>query len=542
MTANIDRSVDERWLRNCVAAFLFAMLSYFAVIPISQTHWLLHSGFVFFLLWWLPFRYWPAVLLGTIVGRMNQGVWNYALGMPSIYGINWFSNYQWTHTPVLAFLGQVADPLALSSGAMFLKWIGITPAGLQRERSMLMLHVGALISGFVAACKDRLYVYIDGAELDVASFFLRVFLGHFIGIMLIAPLLAIAVVPGYRMGMRKILGAAGWLLPFFAGVVYVGVFSKSPLVLELLRMFMLTAVIVFALRYGWRGAAVSMFIASLAIGLVDRFGIKAETAALIQAFLAVAGAMALLFGMGQDILVERNAQLIDSNRRTSELADELRDASLKMQLIEVKERRQLALELHDEFGQNLTALQTHLQLASARPDEPVPLSLLNSLTFSMRNNVSRILEALRPMALDEVGLFASIDDGSLRDMVEDAGIALSTRLEGDSALIERFDDAYQTAAYRIVQEALTNVVKHSGADTCEVRLRVNERTDQLLMFITVTDDGVGRIRDLSMGHGLRSLKDRIQAMGGVLHLQDRPRGIRIHAMLRKVLFKTDQQS
>ena len=241
---------------------------------------------------------------------------------------------------------------------------------------------------------------------------------------------------------------------------------------------------------------------SVAVQLVDRYGMKGDANILLQAFIAVAGAMALLFGMAQDILKEKNEALTASNHRTTELANELREAALKMQVIEANERRQLALELHGEFGQSLTALQTHLQLARARPSETVPVDLLSSLTFTMRNNISRVLEALRPAALDEVGLIAAIDRGSLRRMVENAGISYRMSLEGDSTLLNQFDIAYQNSAYRIVQEALTNIVKHSRAGTCEVRLRISERNHELMMFINVLDDGVGRVDDLTRGHGL----------------------------------------
>ena len=70
----------------------------------------------------------------------------------------------------------------------------------------------------------------------------------------------------------------------------------------------------------------------------------------------------------------------------------------------------------------------------------------------MRNNISRVLEALRPAALDEVGLIVAIDRGSLRRMVENAEISYSMTLEGDASLLSQFDIAYQNSAYRIVQE------------------------------------------------------------------------------------------
>ena len=525
---------QEKFWRNNLLIALFVMFSFWTIIRISHTHWLLPSGITFFMLWWLPYRYWPVVLLSAMTARLNAQVFAYYfLGIPGKFGINWFNMYGWRNHPDLTFLGSIVDPLAQSTGALFLKYRRIKPVDLQSEKNMLMLHIAAIISAAVAGTKDRIYVFLEQADPDVSTFYLRVFLGHFVGIMLAAPLLAIAVTPKFRKGMLPILKASSWLLPLFGGLVFLGINSGSLLMLELMRLAMLTSVIVFAMRYGWRGATISVFMTSVAVQLVDRYGMKGDANILLQAFIAVAGAMALLFGMAQDILTEKNEALTASNHRATELANELREAALKMQVIEANERRQLALELHDEFGQSLTALQTHLQLAKARPDEAVPVDLLSSLTFAMRNNISRVLEALRPAALDEVGLIVAIDRGSLRRMVENAEISYSMTLEGDASLLSQFDIAYQNSAYRIVQEALTNIVKHSRADACEVRLRISERNDELMMFINVLDDGIGRVDDLSRGHGLQSLRDRVRSLGGVLHAHDLGRGLRLHALLRK---------
>lgn len=530
------RTPQEKFWRNNLLIALFVMFSFWTIIRISYTHWLLPSGITFFMLWWLPYRYWPVVLLSAMTARLNGQVFAYYfLGIPGKYGINWFNMYGWRNQPDLTFLGSIVDPLAQSTGALFLKQRRIKPVDLQSEKNMLMLHIAAIISAAVAGTKDRIYVYLEQADPDISTFYLRVFLGHFVGIMLAAPLLAIAVTPKFRKGMLPILKASAWLIPLFGGLVFLGINSGSKLMLELMRLAMLTSVIVFAMKYGWRGATISVFLTSVAVQLVEKYGIRSDANILLQAFIAVAGAMALLFGMAQDLLRDQNVALKASNQRTKELAEELRESSLKMQVVEATERRQLAMELHDEFSQNLTALQTHLQLAKARPQDPVPVDLLTSLSFAMRKNITRVLEALRPAALEEVGLIQAIDRGNLRRMVENAGIEYRMTLEGDASLLSRFDIAYQNSAYRIVQEALTNIVKHSRADACEVRLRISQKNNELMMLINVLDNGVGRVELLSTGHGLQSLRDRVRSLGGVLHAHNRNPGLRIHVLLHKPL-------
>ncbi len=281
-----------------------------------------------------------------------------------------------------------------------------------------------------------------------------------------------------------------------------------------------------------------MLAASLAIAMEDHLGGSLHSPVWMQLFIAITGAMALLFGAAVDDLRRHGAALASAQATSARLAEQLFAAATRNLQAEERERRRLAGELHDEFGQNLTAMQTHLKLAQpefmqmARPD--IADTLLD-LTRTMRQNIAGVLEALRPAALDELGLFGAIDRGSLRHLAEDAGLVYRVQLEGDARLLALLDDTHRIAAYRAIQTSVTNVVRHAQAGSCTVRIRASQRSGMLWLFLDILDDGVGRTAWITPRHGITALRDRVTALGGRMTLRDREPGLRVHILLRQVL-------
>jgi two-component system sensor histidine kinase UhpB len=303
---------------------------------------------------------------------------------------------------------------------------------------------------------------------------------------------------------------------------------------ELLRVVLLVATVVFAIRYGWRGALLSTLATSAVIALEDHFGQPAYNPIRMQAYLGITGMMGLLLGASMDNLRQQAGTLREARERSDQLARDLYLAAARNLYTEERERRRLASELHDEFGQNLTALQTHLKLAERdfeAAGRPAMLAPLFDLTGAMRQNISGVLESLRPAALDQMGLYAAIERGAVRRLAEDAGLEFETLLEGDARLLGGFNDTQLIAAYRLVQEAVTNVVRHARASHCSVRLRAEERGHMLWLFIDVRDDGIGGADCFLQGRGLTNMRDRVLALGGRLHVAELRPGSRIHALL-----------
>jgi two-component system NarL family sensor kinase len=202
--------------------------------------------------------------------------------------------------------------------------------------------------------------------------------------------------------------------------------------------------------------------------------------------------------------------------------------------VQEDERRRLARELHDGIGQTLTALKNQLESVrlNGRTPEAVDASIgaaceMAALALHDTRELSRLL---RPAVLDDLGLPAA-----LRWLARTAGERFSVEVGLTlSGLDDRLDREIETLAFRIVQEALTNIAKHSGAATADVSV---ERTAGRLA-IRISDPGagfdVGRVDDErgDAGVGLRGMRDRVELFGGSLRIESAPgRGTRIDAVV-----------
>lgn len=195
--------------------------------------------------------------------------------------------------------------------------------------------------------------------------------------------------------------------------------------------------------------------------------------------------------------------------RTSQLADELQESRERLVVAREEERRRIRRDLHDGLGPSLSGVV--FQLESARlqvPRDPDAaqraIASTSGLVQDVVADVRRLVHDLRPPALDDLGLL-----GALRQQAErvSAGGPVTT-VEADD--VGQLSAAVEVAAYRIVGEALTNVVRHASATSAVVRLA--EVDDHLV--VEVTDDGVGIPTDVEAGVGLVSLRERAAELGG----------------------------
>lgn len=536
-----------------VALALAMTVAYVLLALFGSYHWMIANGVLFTALWMMPRRVWPWLFIASMVARVINGIiGDLNSGITGPFLGYWSGPIQFT-------LGNLLEPFLLAVGVLALQRWKVMPGMPATMNNMGRLHLAAALSALAVVCKDLGYVFNDGwvAEMRLAHIFnpvpisgpgasellvrfaIKNFLGDFIGIMLIAPFAFWLARPASRAGSKSILrDALLYPLPILVLFVTLGAFDPGTRLAEMLRLLLMVAVVVFAMRNGWRGAAISILAASMAITLEEYLGHPALNPIWMQLFIAITGAMALLFGATVDGMREHTELLMAANHDTVRLAAELHAAAVRNLQAEERERQRLAAELHDEFGQTLTAMQTHLKLAEkdfrAINRQSVSDTLLD-LTRRMRHNITSVLDALRPAALDELGLYGAIERGSVRRLAEDAGLTFESRIEGDARLLSLFDEATRVAAYRLVQEGVTNVVRHARATHCHVRLRVDQRSGALWLFIEVRDDGIGGFGHLKPGRGLSNMRDRVLALGGRLHLHDDAFGVRLHALLRQSL-------
>jgi PAS domain S-box-containing protein len=199
---------------------------------------------------------------------------------------------------------------------------------------------------------------------------------------------------------------------------------------------------------------------------------------------------------------------------------------LTRRLVELheSERRDIARELHDEAGQALTSLRFGLRLLERVIDEGGDvtgrIAELMQMTDAVIDGLHRLAADLRPASLDHLGLEAAV-----RQYSRSIGskFDLAVRFKGRGFGSERLPSAVETALYRVVQEAMTNVVRHARATRVDVL--AEHRGDRVMVMIE--DDGVGFEPDrVQRGNhfGLLGLAERAEALGGTLTVESRPGG------------------
>ena len=193
-----------------------------------------------------------------------------------------------------------------------------------------------------------------------------------------------------------------------------------------------------------------------------------------------------------------------------------------------EERRRLRRDLHDGLGPTLASLALRLdaarRLVRRKPeDAEALLSRLKDQTQDTVGDVRRLVYGLRPPALDDLGLLAAVGqqaaghgfvahDGSPTDEAIEKGRVVFA-LEASEDLLP-LPAAVEVAAYRIIQEAMTNVARHARARTCRVRLSFDQIGS--ILELETTDDGVGMPEDRRAGVGLSSMRERVEELGGAL--------------------------
>ncbi len=188
-----------------------------------------------------------------------------------------------------------------------------------------------------------------------------------------------------------------------------------------------------------------------------------------------------------------------------------------------EERRRLRRDLHDGLGPRLAALT--LKVGAARslyPQDPTAAdALLTELEVDMDaalTDLRRLVYGLRPPTLDQLGLVGAIRDAIERYEPGPATNGLRISLRAPEEL-PPLPAAVEVAAYHIVQEALTNVVRHACAGYCTVRLAAGDELE-----LEITDDGAGLTVDHRSGVGLSSMRERAAELGGTCMIEPAPLG------------------
>ena len=196
-------------------------------------------------------------------------------------------------------------------------------------------------------------------------------------------------------------------------------------------------------------------------------------------------------------------------------------------------RKHLARELHDEIGQNITAIQIQSQLVKRAGDTPLAVEAagqINELARRIHHSTRQLLRQLRPPVLDELSL-----QEALHHLVNEFAFAergIDCRFDWQLAAPPQNETLVFTL-YRLLQELLNNVSKH--ADASEVRIVLRQHNGRLLL--EVTDNGSGFAPDNAPGFGIQGMRERVHALGGEFTLESKG-GTRVIVNLPTILQQT----
>jgi two-component system, NarL family, sensor histidine kinase UhpB len=205
------------------------------------------------------------------------------------------------------------------------------------------------------------------------------------------------------------------------------------------------------------------------------------------------------------------------------------------------ERKEIARELHDEFGPYLFAMRAHvgaaMRLAEASEPDKAAIGRHGSAILEQVNSLQqltrRILEKLRPVGLAELGLREALS--ALQRLWNEShpDVIIETTIEPS---LGETSETTDLTIYRVVQEALTNVFRHAAATEVKVSISPAEQAAgsgpiRDCALVRVCDNGRGMQADYKFGLGLTGMRERLLALGGTLTVSSGERGVAIEAVV-----------
>ncbi len=456
-----DSSPGKAWRWAAVAGV--AMLVWLALEQLSAQLWFLPAGLRLAVLWLAPTKRWGWLAASEIAAQAIKSV---------ILGYSLFST---------TFLAVCVVPWFIYAAVVFVMR-GPQPGAIfdSPTRMLVFLLAGLFAAAGVSPVLWLFLVTVPMSTADTLASMFAFLYGDLIGQLVLAPLLIAAMYGLYarrRSGFWRDLGLVlvGALCVFLLLQAYVGL-AAYVLLLAFAPLFFL------GFRHGWEGAALGTAALGMVIQALVYSGLLSVSVTILQLVLAVVGGGALVLGaastalrLSHEVLALRHRELAEKNAELGALAGELRHVTQRLVRIEEQGQRELASELDYELGHAIHALGTRISLAFRDVRDEQGTRFLESMREQVReiqDSLRRALRQLRPTLLDSHGLRHALDNGPLREMLEDGGITFEPSFSGP---VDMLDDDTRTALYRICQAAVREAVRLETVRRFALQLQVAPR-------------------------------------------------------------------
>lgn len=521
----------SRWVEvsRHVAVALGYALGFMLLREVSFSHWVLFAGFRLCALLLVPYRFWPALVVGeaaplafiAITNSERYGtLWSVLYTIPPIglampvvrwcrRSLGLFDSGRYVNVPVFLFCTLICASL----------WTVINLFTLSQTK--LPAHY---------------------PQLGYSVYAARWFIGNFLGVLTLTPL--VLCIKEFRIdnvfSVKKIFSSSliievfSVAIPSLSLLVWLSTSADQESLRQACRVGMFMPVVWLSLRHGWHGAAFGGAAASIAIVLTMpvRYDVGTLQAQIFMAFsittlLLLGDRIALLNKREstgrQDArmalaLAQRNLVLGEMQlRQTSDALDHIRDG-VQVTYAQLLERLRHMLPVQDERDYRLRAAVTQQQLF-------------------------RLAESLNPVAWREGGLAAALRQGAIARALDDSGIRYWCSVRDES--LRGMSDGAQVALYRSACDLIAYLCDSAQAGNITLRAKASQRANGRWVFLTV--DGLTRgaatqrinhgdllLRLSSSGGGLEAVLGRIALYSGILRSKERSQGQRISILMRDV--------
>jgi len=526
-----DAPISKQFLANilvfffiCIAQFLFFTLSFnYTVIP-GFVIWYFPLGFQFIIFMFLPYRYWPIAVMGICIGS------GLSLRYEGSIYYEYLKHFILTFCMILHTLPIIfyARKYYINKHIFTLKSI------------IILVFLGMLVRltniGFYFISNTSVYDKVPPAEE------FSIFLQH-----------NIAAYPGVLMGVCVYLLVRwfndkqvkipnltkGVILEYvlLVTIAMITMFHLHPVTQEIMKLLLLLPIIWFGYKFTWLGSVFcAIWINIVLLALLSNA--EPDTLVGFQPFIVtyfliglVTAGLQIEDKRSRKSLEEQRAQLANTYRDLSVLKNQMQQLATDIVTTQEQEKKQLSQEIHDEIGQNITALRIAISLLDKQhkfqKEDLKHLRSMQDITENIYDNAYQLMHWLRPRIIDEQGLQDTLAGYFFSVQLQEKNIEYITAIPNDVNIL---NDAVKIALFRTTQECVDNVLKHSCCSKCKLTISIQNSYIKLYF----SDDGIGypnaTLKE-KYGLGLRSIANNVIALGGSMSLENNNNGAELYVRL-----------